>query len=95
MLWCVPALTIRCVYYPAFLWVVAAICAEHSWREFYFYFFRSQSFSGHKPLGRERYYEKSWSWIPETQIAFVLDPLSLLMILVITLVASLVRALFD
>lgn len=40
--------------------------------------------------GQPAYHEYLWTWIPPSHIGFVLDPLSFLMIVVITLVGSLV-----
>jgi len=90
MLWCVPALPLGAFIILLFSGSLPRFVQSLVGVSLIFISFVASLVLGIQHWGEGRYYEHLWSWILETNIAFVLDPLSMLMIIVITLVASLV-----
>ena len=90
MLWCVPALPLA-----AFLLLLCLSTCSRSVLKFIgvagiFLSFVASAFLSYAHYGQASYREILWTWIPPSEIAFVLDSLSIIMILVITFVGVLV-----
>ena len=90
MLWSVPALPLGAFLILLLGSHLPKLLQSFVGVSFIFLSFVASLILGISHWGEPSYLEILWSWIPGTHIAFVLDPLSLLMILVITLVAFLV-----
>jgi NADH-quinone oxidoreductase subunit L len=90
MLWYIPALPLGAFFILLFFGYLGRSFKNIVGTSFIFLSFITSLIISMSHWGEKSYAEILWTWIPKTHIGFVLDPLSIIMILVITFVASLV-----